>query len=268
MNSATKFTEFLHHAIQRDRRPVAGQAAIGDAAQRVDVRIGACACATLILLWRRIAVAAHLADAVGAGSTGVPRRAEVDQHRLSYFAVTQDDVARRDIAMQQPLIVHGVQRIAERAEHFCQRLRSEPAMLGQMLTQRFAWHILHDEICRTVFFKIILNAGDVGVVASHQAPALLDEIGEPTLEYVAVLGLERFDVALLCAARERERHPLLHGERLVVLSCATEVGNGEAAAAQDALNAQSRPQERSGSQRSDRAIVLHGGPLSPPWRKS
>ena len=150
------------------------------------------------------------------------------------------DVVRGDVAMQQVCLVHRAQRV-----HYGQQ---EPhgevegdACFGlalQVFLQRDAGHVFHDDVAGAVGTEEVLHADHAGVlVEARQRAGLVDEAREAVVEGLGLVAVDAQADPVAAAGGAVPRQVLLdgQGQRQVLVEC--QVGDAEAAVAEDPAEA-------------------------------
>ncbi len=155
-------------------------------AQRIDVAPGSRVARSRIELVRRVAVLHHAEAGIllRLAHRTAPRRAEVDQDRLAFRG--QEDVVRRDVAMQQPPPVDvpdGRNQLA-RDRHDLVGCQGALAFVDD-LQQVVAPDMIHRHIGSIVVLEHLMHADDVRVRQQSQAPRLVQEAFHDPLHLVA-----------------------------------------------------------------------------------
>ena len=170
-----------------------GDGAVERAAQRVEIRPGALQAAVGgILLVRRVAGlddaghrAAHLGD-------GAARGTEVEQHGRAVAA--HDDVVGGDVAMQEVLRVHHLQRVEQRGDDRIELfLRRQPAETAQPGLEALSLLEAHDHVGGRIGLEHARDAHDARVLEARERARLLQEVGAAPVEGLLVavgLGLD------------------------------------------------------------------------------
>ena len=102
------------------------------------------------------------------------RRTEVEQ--LHLLRLRDVDVVRADVAMQQPAFVDDAQRIEHRHGDRDGLFIGDRPLQLQILHERQAVEVLHDEIARAMFAEEAEHRRDTGmIVEAHDGAAFLDD---------------------------------------------------------------------------------------------
>jgi hypothetical protein len=102
-----------------------------------------------------------------------------------------EDVARVEVAVGDPLLVRGVEAAADPPEHL-QRLRQRQPALAEHGVERGAGHVLHDEEEQVAVLVLVDDVDDVGVVEHRHRLRLAVEALDP-LRVLAHLGRQHLD---------------------------------------------------------------------------
>ena len=129
----------------------------------------------------------------GAGHLGdrPPRGAEVEQHRRAVGA--HDDVVGGDVAVQEVLAVHHLQRVEQRGDDRIELLlRRRPAQAAQPILEALALLEAHHHVGGGVRLVHARNPHDARVLEARQRARLLQKAGAAPVERLLVavgLGL-------------------------------------------------------------------------------
>ena len=225
----------LVHAQRHFLRRPPGDGAVERATQRVDIRPGTLqAVVGGVLLVRRVAGlddagerAAHLGD-------GPPRRTEIEQHRAAVGA--HDDVVGRDVAMQEVLRVHHLQRVEQGGDDPVELiLRGRPAEVAQPGLEALALLEAHDHVGGGVGLERARDAHDARMLEARQRTRLLQEVGTAPVEGLLVAADFGFTLRFGVAIAEVEGIVFLHGDRRAEGDVLGLVGDAEATRADHPL---------------------------------
>ena len=154
----------------------------------------------VVLLEGRVARCHQCRQCARRDADGLPRGAEIEQHRRAIFA--QIDIVRLDVAVDESSLMYHLQSVQQRHDHGAQ-LGLAAYLLGfEEFFQAFAALVLHHHVGSAVGFEHTHDTHDVGVAEFRQRAGLGDEsIQTPTVGVAVILG-DGVYVAVVAAGRE------------------------------------------------------------------
>ena len=130
----------------------------------------------------------HHVEALTLRAEAVPCRTKIKQFDGS--AAGDVDIVRSDVAMDQPLLVDGAQRIHHRHEKFYGILPADgSAVIFQVRLQADSLDIFHHKIRGVVFFKITAHSYNIWVSKEFcQYPGLIEKMLKTIPELFSALS--------------------------------------------------------------------------------
>jgi hypothetical protein len=214
-------------ALRRRGRLHAGHAAVKRAAERVDVAPRPLRRAALVLLVGGVALRDDGAQSLALAAHGLARRAEIEQQRRAVLA--QEDVVGLDVAMEEALGVHRLERIEQRIEDAAQLGLAEVQRAPQARAERGAALVFHDQIAGAVGLEILQHGDDVLVLQRDQRARLEPEALEPPGEIEAAAAQRPDRDAVGRALRHRRGEKLLDRDQPIGELLGRAIGDAEAA---------------------------------------
>ena len=214
--------------IARDRRVEARR-------QRVDVRIGPLLSPADILLFRRVARLEHHVQALALVAQAIPGGAEIQQ--LDAAVRRQDDVVRRHVPVDDTLFMNGAQGVHHRCQDPDGLLPGDlAALVLDVSLEALSLYVVHHEIGGAVLLKVAPHADDIGVsLELCQHPGLVQESLHAVAEVLLPLpGVDGYLMVARGPDGHAVRQELLDGDLDIQLVVPGQIGDAEAALAQDA----------------------------------
>ena len=148
----------------------------------------------VILLKGGVTGADHHRQRPAALAHRLPGSTEVQQDRAhpARFQLSQIDVLRLDVAVQEALGVDCTQAVQDRQHELLGLfLRQAPALMVQVLGERQPLIELHHQIGGVIGLEDLIDAHDVGVVELGQGARLGQELSQPEAQQLAILAAVR-----------------------------------------------------------------------------
>ena len=205
--------------------------------ERIDVGPGTlCLAIGGVLLLRRVAEldqARHLRRALGRSDPA--GGAEVEQNRITVRA--DDDIVRRDIAMQETGFMQGLERIEKGIKDAVHLILCRPAAeFAHPGLEAAAFLELHDHVGGAVRLEDRLHAHDGALPELGERAGLLDEAQPQTIEQALITAAPGANAHRAVAHAELGRIIFLERNRGVEADIVRGIGDAEPASADDALD--------------------------------
>ncbi len=216
---------------------LAGDGAVERAAERVEVRPGPLQAAVRsVLLLRRIAGFDDAGEGTAPLGNRTPRRSEIEQHRRAVGA--HDDVVGGDVAVQEILRVHHLQRIEQRRRDAIELvLRGRPSEALEPSLEVLPLLEAHHHVGGGVGLEHAADAHDARMLEARQRARFQQEVGAAPIErrFMPVRFGPHAHGGV--AVAEVEGVVLLDGDEGGEIDVLGLVGNAEATRADHARNA-------------------------------